>query len=309
MVGTSSSRSATARWAPVWPTRPAFLSSGSPNLPGLDRPTWLGDVVRDARAEVIVLDARDVLTLAEVRRVRDRTHARIVVIDDLSEVRLAADDVFYPPVPQASALTWPDFAGRVYMGWEWVLLRPEFAAEPRRGRHEPPAVLVAMGGSDPAGLTLDAIRALGRIGRPIRIVLLIGPGFGRDAELVPLLASCPHETLVVRAGDVRARMLEADLGVLSFGVTAYEAAACALPAIHLCLTEDHARSSSAFAGAGIAISLGRAAEVDETRLAEVVEATLADATSREAIGARARRLVDGAGAARIAEVIEGRRFG
>lgn len=264
---------------------------------------WLLEAVGSTEAEILVLDTRDAPALDDVRAIRDLTGVRVIVIDDASDVRLAADDAFYPPVPQVRALGWPGFAGQVHMGWEWVLLRPEFAAEPRRLAHEPPVVLVTMGGSDPAGLTLTAIRAIARVTPPLECVVLLGPGFGHDAELIELLDSWAHPARIVPDGNVRAEMLAADLAILSFGVTAYEAAACALPAVHLCLTDDHALSSAAFEQSGLAVSLGRADQIDPMRLAEAVGAMLNDPARRDAMGARARRLVDGNGAARIADVI------
>lgn len=275
----------------------------TPKGADFDYVAWLAGAVGTTTAELLVLDVRDELTLHEVRSIRKRTGVRVAVIDDASDRRLAADDVFYPPVPQAFALEWPDFAGRVHTGWEWVLLRPEFAAEPRRVPHEPPVVLVTMGGSDPAGLTPRAVSALALVKGPIECLVLIGPGFGHDAELSELLETSPHETRIVRDGDVRAQMLAADFAVLSFGVTAYEAAACALPAVHLCLTDDHALSSSAMEEAGIAVSLGLAEAVEEARLVEAVEVLLADNAGRGAMGTRARSLVDGGGLLRIASVI------
>jgi spore coat polysaccharide biosynthesis protein SpsF len=98
-------------------------------------------------------------------------------------------------------------------------------------------------------------------------------------------------------------MIAADFAVLSFGVTAYEAAACALPAIHVCLTEDHALSSSAMARAGMAVSLGLAANVETVRLAEAIGEMLANEVGRGAMSACARSLVDGRGTERIARVI------
>ena len=50
--------------------------------------------------------------------------------------------------------------GQLHVGWEWVLLRREFAQRPSQLPHERPLVLVTMGGSDPAGLTLKAVSAL-----------------------------------------------------------------------------------------------------------------------------------------------------
>jgi len=264
---------------------------------------WLSDAIRRGTAEILVLDSRGSLALDDVRAIRERTGVRVVVIDDASEVRLAADEVFYPPVPQVRALTWPGFTGRVRTGWEWVLLRPGFAPEPRRASHERPVVLVTMGGSDPAGITLKAVRALARVSGPIECVVLLGPGFGHDAELGLVTGSFPHALNIIRDGDVREQMVAADLAVLSFGVTAYEAAACALPAVHLCLTDGHALSSSAFAQEGLAVSLGRADAVEDSHLAEVVGSMLADQAGLIKMGTRARHLVDGNGAMRIAEVI------
>jgi spore coat polysaccharide biosynthesis protein SpsF len=188
-----------------------------------------------------------------------------------------------------------------------VLLRSEFAVSPRHASEERPTVLVTMGGSDPAGLTPKAVSALALVERPIDCVLLVGSGFAHDASLTVALDCFPHECLTVRDGDVHARMLAADLAVLSFGVTAYEAAACALPALHVSLTEDHALSSSAFVEAGLAVSLGLAEDLREARLAEAVEGMLADPERMRVMGSRARSLVDGRGAARIAEVIATRR--
>ena len=177
----------------------AAISSGS----------WLEAAIHSAVARILVLDSREALALDDLRAIRQRTGVRVAVIDDASDVRLAADDAFYPPVPQVQALTWPDFAGRVHAGWEWVLLRPGFAAEPRRSPHERPVVLVTMGGTDPAGLTLKAVRALARVTASFETVVLLGPGFSRDAELGRLMESYPHAFRIVRDGDVRREMLAA----------------------------------------------------------------------------------------------------
>ncbi|HEX7591252.1 MAG TPA: hypothetical protein VF375_04815 [Candidatus Limnocylindrales bacterium] len=280
-----------------------------------DYVAWLTVAIREAKAETLVVDVRDDLTTSDLRAVQGQTDVRIAAIDDATDRRLATDQAFYPPVPQALALEWAGFNGQVHVGWEWVLLRPDFAADPvrdgrrrgqpGRGPGEPPVVLISMGGSDPAGLTLVALRALALVPRPVQCVVLIGRGFRQDAELAELLNSALHETAVVRNGDVRAQMLAADMAVLSFGVTAYEAAACALPAVHLCLTPDHAISASAMDQAGIAVSLGLADDVADADVAKAVESMLADAAGRAAMGARARNLVDGNGAARIADVLTG----
>ena len=160
-----------------------------------------------------------------------------------------------------------------------------------------------MGGTDPAGLTLKAVEALAHVDASFECTVLRGPGFMHEEGLSRLLADMPGPVRVVRDGDVRAEMIASDLGVLSFGVTAYEAAACGLPAVHLSLTEDHALSSSAFGDAGIAVPLGLAEDVTIEALSQAVSRLLADADRRNVMSSEARGLVDGAGTSRVAAVL------
>jgi spore coat polysaccharide biosynthesis protein SpsF len=91
--------------------------------------------------------------------------------------------------------------------------------------------------------------------------------------------------------------------VASFGVSAYELAACGVPAVHLALTTDHERSSSAFEREGIAITAGAWGDVQPAAVATAVAALIGDARRRKQIAARAPALVDGRGASRAANAI------
>ena len=91
------------------------------------------------------------------------------------------------------------------------------------------------------------------------------------------------------------------LGALcAFGVTAYELAACGVPAIYLGLTDDHARSATAFADAGMGISLGVASHVSDTDIAATVQWLLHKPGARREMRGCGLSLMDGQGAARIA---------
>jgi hypothetical protein len=103
--------------------------------------------------------------------------------------------------------------------------------------------------------------------------------------------------------DMRAVMLGADLAIASFGMTAYELAATATPAIYLCLTADHAQSASLFDAHGAAITLGLHDQVEGSRLMETVTTLLGDTNRLAAMGRAGRTLVDGQGARRVADRI------
>jgi spore coat polysaccharide biosynthesis protein SpsF len=160
-----------------------------------------------------------------------------------------------------------------------------------------------MGGSDPAGLTLKAVRALELVNAPFRAIVVVGRAFCFRDELEALLATAKHACEVREdVSDMAGLMAEADLAVASFCVTAYELAAMGVPGIYLCLTDDHAESASAFVGAGIGISLGVHGAVSVEQVSDRIRSLLADPAERTRMSERCRRLIDGRGAERIARI-------
>jgi len=255
-------------------------------------------------ARVIVVDVRDALSRASLDAIR-ASGVRVVTIDDGSDRRLASDLAFYPPVPQIAELDWPGFGGRWFSGWEWVLMRREFAAA-ASSRPDVPAIdiLVTMGGSDPAEMTELTLEALNLLPTPLAVQVVIGPAFSRQHALADIVARSKHAVRVTQGAAAMAPLMRGSrIAVASFGVSAYELAACGVPAIHLCLTDDHARSASAFVDAGIAISLGVVSQVRPGQISAAVGGLLTDPRRGDDMAARARALVDGRGASRIAALV------
>ena len=258
-------------------------------------------------ARVLVVDVRDALSRASLAAVR-AAGVRVVTIDDGSDRRLASDLAFYPPVPQVEELDWSTFAGRRLAGWEWVLMKRDFAASTARDAAvedvHPIDILVTMGGSDPAEMTEFALDALNLLTTPRAVEVVTGPAFSRRGALSAIVARSKHAVRVSQGPDSMATLMRASrMAVASFGVSAYELAACGVPALHLCLSADHARSSSAFVRAGIADSLGVVADVLPAQLAEGVERLLGDPARLARMSADASALVDGNGASRVAALV------
>jgi len=269
--------------------------------------TWLEEVIERTAPDCLVMDFRTDLERERVERWRSRG-VLIVTIDDPNDRRLAADLAFYPPVPQVECMDWSGFTGERHTGWDWVILRRQFAqahkASPSCHCKGEPCVLVTMGGSDPGGLTSKAVDALKQVGEAFRAVILLGPAFSGRRELNRRLedAQFPFD-IRENVQNMAGLMRSADFAVASFGVTAYELAASGVPAVYMCLTDDHAKSSTAFVQAGIAVSVGRADIVVPKTLPNTIEDLLRSSNVRKEMGLRASELVDGSGGERVAACV------
>lgn len=258
----------------------------------------LRQVVETRAPDMLVLDCREGPSYAELAALKADV---IAVIDDASERRLAADLAYYPPVPQAEALDWTGSRCAPRLGWQWSLLG--LAQSPPRAKpiSPRPTLLVAMGGSDPHELTMRAARALTRLDPIFRARFVIGPGMqDRERVAAAIVKLKSNFETIEGADDLATEYACADLALAAFGVTAYELASFGVPALYLCLTEDHALSALAFEYAGMGVSLGLAEQASDERIAKSVWALLGDASRRREMHQAGRMTVDSEGAARIA---------
>lgn len=260
----------------------------------------LAALIRKQTPDLLLLDGREGPGRGALEQLR-RNIPIVAVIDDGSDTRLAADFAYYPPVPQAKALDWTGARTVPRIGWEWSLLGLNPHLTPVHAMSARPTLLVAMGGSDPMGLTLRAAQALMPLDPIFRIRFVIGAGMADGAKVAAHVVSLKdnYET-VEGADDLATEYASADLALCAFGVTAYELAAFGVPAIYLGLTEDHARSASAFEAAGMGRSLGVASQVRDDDILAAVKALMGDAGRRREMRNAGFSILDGNGAARIA---------
>lgn len=260
----------------------------------------LENAVERYRPDLLVCDLREGLARKELASLRAKGPL-VAVIDDASDRRLAADIAYYPPVPQAGQLDWSGSNCIVRIGWEWALLGLAKTTAPLRTALPRPSVLVAMGGSDPKGLTLTAAKALRTLDPVFRARFVIGPGVADAARVAKEIVSlAPHFETIEGASDLSTEYAASDIALSSFGVTAYELGASGVPAIYLCLTEDHAQSASAFERAGMGVSLGLADRVQTPEIARAVWALLGSPTRRRQMRTAGLATIDGNAAARMA---------
>jgi spore coat polysaccharide biosynthesis protein SpsF len=260
----------------------------------------LAALIQTHTPDLLLLDGREGPSRGELEKLR-RDIPVVAIIDDGSDTRLAADFAYYPPVPQAKSLGWTGARTVARIGWEWSLLGLNPHLTPVNAMSSRPTLLVAMGGSDPQGLTLRAAKALAPLDPVFRIRFVVGTGVADAAKVAANIVGLKgnYET-IEGADDLATEYASADLALCAFGVTAYELAAFGVPAIYLGLTEDHARSASAFEVAGMGQSLGVASQVEDDDILAAVKALMNDAGRRREMRHAGFAMLDGNGAARIA---------
>ena len=264
-----------------------MLPEGEPPLPHV--------LAAAGGADAIVVDVRHPLERAEVRALGG---TRPVLVVDNPGPGVFNADLVLVPFGHARGERW-------LAGPEYVPLRRAFrlAGDLRGSRGATsPVVLVSMGGSDPGGLTVPAVEAVGLararcprlsarvVANPASPVWSRLPAVLRRFDFPPAWPVDPDGMVT--------QLAEADVAVLAMGVTVYEAMACGVPAVVLCRTADDVTHARALAAHGAVVCLGQ--HWSDERIATTVAELLDAPERRVAMSEAGRALVDGRGAERVA---------
>ncbi len=197
---------------------------------------------------------------------------------------------------------------RRLLGPEYALLRREFRGD-REGLNragEPPPVarniLVTMGGADLHGMTARVLAALAKVpGEPLHIRAVVGAAAAPSGLRLEQTPPNPHRIEWLRnVEDMPELMRWADLAVSAAGSTCWELLAMGVPMMLVVLASNQEQIALRLEQHGAAVHLGWHRAWNETTFIEALSALRRDASVRSFMIAAGRRMVDGAGAGRVA---------
>jgi UDP-2,4-diacetamido-2,4,6-trideoxy-beta-L-altropyranose hydrolase len=223
---------------------------------------------------------------------RLRAGAPLTVVDDL---QLPCDcDLAVNPSPGGETLR-PVGAAAFLGGAAYALLRGLFAEVRERTRdhdRDPRTVLVSTGATDLGGIGTRVTNELLDRDPTVQIVRVVGPDTAAKHA-----SRQPREHLLVAPPDLAGALAAATVYVGAAGTTAVQAACVGTPAVVTAAVENQAAQAAALAAAGCAVT------AHASDLAAACLALLDDPGRLAAMATAGRALVDGRGAARVAEAI------
>ena len=243
------------------------------------------------------------------RQVKEAGH-RLLVIDDMAHLEHYYADIVLNQNIHAEQLRYScEPYTRLLLGTRYVLLRSEFLAWRGWQRKIPQVarkVLVTLGGSDPDNQTLKVIRALQQVDVDgLEAVVVVGannPYLGKLQAAVGPSGGAIH--LAVDVADISSLMAWADIAVSAAGSTCWELAFMSLPSLLLVLADNQRPVAGGLDAAEAAVSLGWHEDVAADAIVAGVMQLAGSPDKRARLATRSRELVDGAGATRVARVMQ-----
>lgn len=162
-----------------------------------------------------------------------------------------------------------------------VALREQSIVKDRSG--EAANILVAIGGSDPKGITARVLRMLGDVGIHACVQVIGAQG----DELAALLGALGEGSrLLTRQPDLSEPLLWADAAITGGGLIKYESAFMGVPAAAIAQNSGQDGETQMLAAAGLVFDLGLADSVSDQQLSSALRHFLSSAELRSDMAKR-----------------------
>jgi len=254
------------------------------------------------RLRCVILDSYFVTPdyMAEIRK-----DVPLVYIDDQNAFDYPADLVINYTL-YADKLPYPQNK-HYLLGPEYALLRREFQNIPRQQASERVKnVLLSTGGSDTEHVALKCVQYLReQHGVAFTYHVVLG-AMNSDVKNIERLAAGQENIVLHRqVSDMCALMLECDAAVSAGGTTLFELCSCGVPTVTYVLADNQIMNAVSFANAGLMLNAGDIRKDSQfaAHIFEQLKELAQNQALRQHMAERMQALVDGHGAARLAEAI------
>lgn len=260
---------------------------------------WV-NISQEMAAKIIIVDsyAVDQVTLDKVGAIG----ACSVYIDDLNRFDFNVDFVINGNL-YASHLNYQGKA-RFLLGPDFLLMREEFQNVPCHFNKNPKNIMISLGAADPECVTFRVIEIIKKYKRfkELNWHIVIGPANIHTNKIVR--AAKPYNNMrLYNNPNMRSVMENCDICISAGGSTVYELAACGVPSLLIITADNQIMLAKEAHHYGFAINLGWYETLPDRALYDNLEWLLYNREEREHMVQIGRRLVDGCGARRTAEIL------
>ena len=234
--------------------------------------------------DVVVFDGYyfDQQAIAEVHR----SKRLVVVIDDNGDLAECAASLILNQNLHANEEMYMSNTSdpKLLLGCDWALIRPEVVtARESQNLQERQGIFIAMGGTDPLGITPEISS---RLIKQTGLKVVAAGGFLGQSSLNPT--------------EMAEEMSHSQIGVIACGTTTWEALCLGLPLVGVVVADNQIQVAQSLQENKLGDFIDCRNEVDVASILKATTVLLQDKSLSEEVSKRARALVDGKGAQRVA---------
>jgi spore coat polysaccharide biosynthesis predicted glycosyltransferase SpsG len=205
------------------------------NKENFDYELWIKTLIKNYSIDIFIGDIRDNFPLQLIHFMKEK-NILTIALDEPSSYAKECDLSFYPPHANIDCL---QYTGKVYQGFEYLLLREEFYQSFDKTPNSIPNILVMMGGTDSYNRTFDIINTLEQSQENFTVTIILNQNNSQYDKNNNFIKNTKHKMTINQKVDNMSLFLNSiDFAITAFGTIIYELISKNIPAITITQKDD-----------------------------------------------------------------------
>jgi UDP-2,4-diacetamido-2,4,6-trideoxy-beta-L-altropyranose hydrolase len=265
---------------------------------------FIDDIMNSVNSHVLIIDMREYAE--SISKKLFSKNYKTILIDDAFCQKAYADIIFNGTLSkQFHNYKIVNKKSKLYLGPKYFLANEEFKKSKKSIKNickkKKYNVLISMGGSDPANLTLNILKSLINLS-DIQITVIIGPFFKNTQKIIEL-SNKNNIILKFSPDKIWKEFEKADVVISKSGVTLYELVLLKIPTICIIAFKHEAQNAQFFMNKGCIINLGMYNILKKDQLPKTLKRLLDNPEKRKQLCIRSGKVMDGKGLNRTSQII------
>ncbi|MDD4778689.1 MAG: NTP transferase domain-containing protein, partial [Fermentimonas sp.] len=251
------------------------------------------------KADGYILDMKDDIPIDYIDNLK-QLNTTVIAIDNFSSGCQRADIVVMSGLHHKPGQEWNSYQGKLVYGADFTIIRPEFSRSYNKVSWHAPRLIVSIGGSDDNNISEKVVHSLVPLLPEVSIAVITGRLYKHGQRLLDNYADIK---LFHDISDPAPIMAQADLGITSYGVTLYEFATLGIPTLLINPTRFHTHVANEVLKYGFYYNMGYFADLEPENICNEVRDLIKQNALLSSMSDNARKLFDGRGIQRVADLI------
>lgn len=227
-----------------------------------DYNNWIINLCIENNIDIFIGDIRDGLPRLTIKKLK-KNKILTVAIDEPSDYAKECDLCFYPP---HSLFDKSKYIGKVFQGFEYLILREEFYKDFEKIKNIKPHLLIMMGGTDSYNNTLPILKEIKNLYYEFEISVVLNTQHQDYAQVKEIANNSLGRIKIYEKIINMSKFLDIiDFAIITFGTLAYELLFKEIPAIHIYHNQKDKNMSEYFIKNNFAI-VGEKKHIDLKKL-------------------------------------------
>ena len=164
------------------------------------------------------------------------------------------------------------------------------------------SILLTMGGSDKYNITKKIVHEFSKSIDDFKLVIVLGKFYNDEKNILKIIKNDKRFHIIKNSSNLTKLLQQSSLGIVTFGITVYEAAICHLPLFVISHSSENDSSAKLIEKYGLISYLGKYDEIDYANLVKTIVNLFKNKSKLKKMNQNCFK-IDGLGPLRVADRI------